>query len=156
MSSRRGKLVTSTLNEDKEQSILEGQSTNLLYELYDNTSEDKTGPLTRGVELALKHRLYVPSTNYCLREELFELKEYAEKTTEHRIALARDSSTGKYVCCIYLKHWHLQSFTRKAYRKRGIARNTIKRLGTLPTEVYALGGIEGAFTFWEKVGINAF
>lgn len=132
------------------------QPENLLFELYDNSSADKTGPLIKGVELALQHRLYVPSINYCLREELIELKSYAALTNDHRIALAKDITTGKYVCCIYLKHWHLQSFTRKAYRKKGIARATIKRLGKLPDEVYALGGIEGAFTFWERVGINAF
>jgi GNAT superfamily N-acetyltransferase len=142
--------------DDKPQPQLKGHPENLLFELYDNTSDDKTGPLTRGVELALKHRLYVPSLNYCLREELIELKDYAASTTEHRIALAKDMTTGKYVCCIYLKHWHLQSFTRKAYRKKGIAKATIKRLGKLPDEVYALGGIEGALTFWERVGINAF
>ena len=126
------------------------------YELYDNFSADRTGPLLEGVELALKNRLYVPSVRYCLREELIELRDYAAHTKDHRIALARDVATGKHVCCIYLKIYHLQSFTRKAYRKKGIARSTISRLGMLSEDVYAMGGIDGAMDFWKKVGIAAY
>jgi len=125
------------------------------YELYDNISADKDGGLLEGVKLALKNRLYVPASNYCLREELQELRQHATTYKHDRIALAKDTSTGKYVCCIYLKFHHLQSFTRKAYRKRGIARATITRMGQLPKEVYAMDGIEGSYKFWEKVGINA-
>lgn len=125
------------------------------YELYDNTSLDKDGTLLEGVSLALKHRLYVPSSNYCLREELVELKRYAAKDIDNRIALAKDMATGKYICCIFLHYFHLQSFTRKAYRNNGIARATIARLGILDKGVYAMSGIKGSEKFWKKVGINA-
>lgn len=128
----------------------------IVYELYSNWRQNPTGGLAEGVRLALKYRLYVPSTAYCLREELVELKEstWTTTTSNHDLVLAKDVATDKYVCCLYLRGYHLQAFTRKAYRRKGIAKEAIKRFGELPEDVYALGGVKGANKFWDKAGIK--
>lgn len=135
----------------------ESVPTSLKYELYDNFSDDRSGDLVSGAILALKHKLYVPSADYCLYEELIDIRENGEPEPNiYRIVLAKDLDTDKYVCCIFLMHHHLQSFTRKAYRKRGIAKAAIARLGKLSESVYAMGGARGSYEFWEKVGVNAY
>ncbi len=130
----------------------------IVYELYSNNLPGRDGSLMQGVLLALKHRLYVPSIDFCMREEFVDLKHdkvHTETTNDHHMVLAKDTQSGKYVCCLYLRVLHMQAFTRKAYRKRGIAKAAVKRFGELPEGVYALSGIKGAYLFWEKAGIKS-
>lgn len=110
----------------------------------------KSENIIKGADIALKARLYV--SGWMLSKELVEIRNYrSDYFKEYIIAIAFDNSLPISIVVSHPRQ-EAMAFTRKSYRRKGIASNLINKFNI---EIKRYGdGITGSDKFWKRVTDN--
>lgn len=113
--------------------------------------------LIEGINLALKHRLYV--SGWCLSGSLV----YARDSVSENPSLGLNYSVALYfvndvpVAICFREYSTLQSFCKKQERNKGYASacvKAVKKSFLCPKDIRADYGIQGSLDFWHKQNVR--